>query len=81
MIPKVKGLNNSQILCCKNQHKIGSVLNEDEAAMMKDMLKIYVPYNRIYDLWEDWPSAEEIAAKLSRGLTELAEVKDNISHF
>ena len=49
-----KGTNK---LCCKNMHQVGQALNEDEATVDPDLLRLYLPFGREGPLWtpEEWP--------------------------
>lgn len=44
-------------------------MNEDEAKIDRKAVQLYVPFNKIEELWEseEWRSEEEMEAMLARG--------------
>lgn len=51
--------NNQQLLCPEGHH-IGDLKNTEEALLLVDQLKVYIPSGRIEPFWKEWPSPEDI---------------------
>lgn len=58
-------------------------MNQDEAKIDRKAVQLYIPFNKIEDLWEseEWKSEEEMEAMLVRGRQALNMEKNELDHL